>query len=482
MLLLILFFLIIMASGQEIPGKLYSYTCSAEKRDLCVGVSPGKQQVATNLPLQLKNKTNNELQGLDDEKLRSDFIYGVTNGTLRYSKDSNYCYQRRGRTSDLYLMEGGCNTTRAFWNTSKFLENAEQVAVLQHVATGLCATIMRCDLIYNKQLKIEYCDKDVYYPETSLKNMQRSAMIKLWPCSPRFRMAQTFRQREDCVPGCDAILQDNIECDPVCNTPLCNDDNGWCDSQSPTPPTGSPSLSPSLAPTSSSPSLRPSSKPSNRPSVSPSNNPSHTPSANPTTESPTSIPTGSPSRGPSSNPTPPSISPSVSPSYFPTTSPTASPANNDTVLLVIVAEWDKRWLLFLLLLLLCCCCPIFYMRRKKEEPPPPPEEEEEIGLEEFLSETNPEKPFRPDSDSPIVEVEVERVELNEAMLPNVDAIKLRKGGSLVRVVDTTNKNYTRIEGTNSFRFVTDKYGPEEIPSENLDRVVEQIKTNQLKKS
>jgi hypothetical protein len=477
-------FLVFFASAsvaQELRNKKYSYTCLAEKRDLCIGVSPGPKQVDENLPLQLKNKTNNELQGLDDEKMRSDFVYGSINGTLRYSKDPNFCYQRRGKGSDLYLMEGGCNTTRAFWNTTKFLDNALQIAPLIHVPTRLCATVMRCDIIKNAKLGIEFCDKTVNFPATELKHLQKSAMIRLWTCSPKFKLAQTFRQREDCVPGCDANLQDNDFCDSVCNTPLCGNDNGWCNSQSPTPPTRSPTNSPSTTPTanpSGNPSTTPTSNPSRNPTDHPTNNPTRIPS-----RAPSSSPSHRPSRSPSISP---STSPSISPTFHvPTSNPSRSPSSNPTkspttTLAAAAAVFPWWWIVIGVLLLCCFCCVV--KQPKKKETHSGYEEEPDIEVLETVKyeETPPASPTPPVPllvETPIYEVIYEVEELPKRVIR--------------KEVDSTDKNYERteeykevkgeIKKTVSFqRQKNIEYKEKDVPADKLDNVINELKSS-LKK-
>lgn len=474
MLLIILFLFCFYVQSQEIPGKLYSFTCLAEERDLCIGVSPGRKQVTEDLEAQVKNKSSNLLQGLDDEKMRSDFTYGTTNGTLKYSKDPTFCLQRIQKTNRIFLKRGGCNTPLAFWNTTRFLDNQLQVSVLQHVGSGLCATVMRCDLIINKELKIEYCDKKVNEPAKSLEQIQKSAMVRLWTCwfAPKGnkanRIAQTWRQREDCVPGCGADLQDNNKCDPVCNTEQCNMDNGMCLSKSPTPPTRRPTFSPSLNPIpmpSINPSINPTSNPSKRPSINPSNNPSHNPTNNPS-NNPSKRPSNRPSRIPSVNPTlsPSTKRPSRNPSRNPSFSPTKSPTSQ--VVAYVLPWW---WILLGVLLFLCCCCfvPIYYRKKKQEL-----DKDEEEVIKVVKREKTP---------SPIIKEEetVKEVELEDFELPP-PAIPTKR--TIRKEVDPNNNNYIKeqVGRTISFRKNANEYKEEEIPAENLEKVINEIKS--LKKT
>jgi hypothetical protein len=486
MFYLLLFLFVLNVTGQEIPGKLYSFTCLAAERDLCIGVSPGKKQVTEDLEAQVKNKSSNVLQGLDDEKMRSDFTYGTTNGTLKYSKDPTFCLQRIQKTNRIFLKRGGCNTPLAFWNTTRFLDNQLQVSALQHVASGLCATVMRCDLIINEKLKIEYCDKKVNEPAKSLDQIQKSAMVRLWTCwfAPKGnkanRIAQTWRQREDCVPGCDAVLQDNTVCDPVCNTEACNMDNGYCNSKSPTPPTRSPTFSPSINPT-NNPSTNPSINPTSSPSVNPSVQPTTNPSINPT-KSPSNNPSRIPSNNPSNKPTLiPSFAPTTKrPSTNPTRNPSFSPTKSPTSQVGTMFPW--WWILLGILLLLCCCfcipvycIPVYYRGLKQA---PPPDEEEVIRV--IKRDPTP-KSTPPRDPTPIMEEAlIKEVELEEFELPP-PAIQPRR--TIRKEVDPNNNNYVKekVGRTISFRKNGNEYQETEIPAENLDKVVNELK-NTIKKT
>jgi hypothetical protein len=353
-------------------------------------------------------------------------------------------------------MEGGCNTTKAYWNTTRFLENKQQIAVLQHMNTGLCATVMRCDIIKNKKLGIEYCDKNVNFPEMSLKNIQRSAMVRLWPCKDKFKLAQSWRQRLDCSPSCTVNMEENDVCDPECNTEKCNMDNQMCVSKSPTPPTESPTNSPSINPTNSptnNPSINPTQNPS---SLSPTNNPSYNPTSNPS-YNPSNSPSNNPTSNPTNNPTRYPSPPSNNPSYNPSLSPSLSPS------VVLPQPFNYLWILLLLVLLyLLCCIPIKYVKQKKEEIKDL--EKNEIVEIEIINQHTIKPENMPEYMNTI-----------PPPLPSVPNVP--RSRTINKEIDIHNKVWEKkvIGKTVSFTRNKDNYGKADIPAEHLDRVVNELK-------
>lgn len=410
-----------------IVNKKLSYICLSKRDDLCLGTSPGTEPIDADLLLQLKYRMRNEAKGLDVFKTRWDLTY-KRNGTFLSSGNTDYCIQQRGAGVDIYVAKGACNESVAFWNTTRFLENKKMEASIQHLRTKWCATVMHCVMIYNKQIKQSYCNKDYKKPERSGK-FQATSIVRLWPCwwtalgNIRDRDAQTFRNRLDCSVNCTVNMVGDGKCDQACANAICELDGGDCVSSSPTMPTESPTLSPTFSPTgapSNAPSSNPSSNPTRLPTTVPTSSPSERPTNSPTTQSPTNIPSRQPSGNPSRNPTNPSSSPSVSPSGNPSYSPSTNPTINATIppplLLAATTTSTMEWwwwiiISILALLLLCCCCCCFYALRKRRAPPPKEKDEEQVikpptPRPEYKPGDNPPSPLLLEQEE-LVEVEVE---------------------------------------------------------------------------
>lgn len=90
-------------------------------------------------------------------------------------------------------------------------------------------------------------------------------------------------------------------------------------------------------------------------------------------------------------------------------------------------------------MLLCCCCvPVYYIRRKKEE-------------------------FKEKINSPF-----------EKEIEEIDAIQLRDQGMIRKETDKNNIHWIKEKKT-FIRSNTTNYVPENIPSENLDNVLNELK-------
>lgn len=501
---LLLFFVLAFVGAQELINKRYSYVCAENNNKLCVGISPGNQLISQNEAVMLKYRIRNEVNGFDWAKLRWDLnLTGIANIFL--SSDSRYCMQRKGTTNKL-IVKRGCNTKASFFNTTSFLSNSEMVGTVQHIGTKKCWTVMQCLMIVNNGNR--FCDPSVNVPERS-GIFQDTAHIRLWPCffnkkngNLMDKRAQTFTNKLDCVVGCTANMLDNRECDDACNTPICDNDNGWCNSQSPTPPSRSPTNSPTVSPSpnpSDTPSKNPSTTPTSRISNSPSHNPSHHPSTGPTgspsqypsinpTSVPSNIPSTSPTFSPTALPTDERLGSTSSPSgqilrtSFPSLSPTRSPS-------VPVAAGSNNLLWLLWLLVLLCCCPIcFYWRRKKKE--------EEASRFRFVkkftntesityrtkpdevikAEPPPQESFTristpPRPESPEIEIEVFEEETDTMELPS-------KRMELIKIDENEGSSYEKVfneDGTFVFKLKEgSRLTSTLVSAENKERVVDEL--------
>ena len=325
--------------------KLYSFFCVANQQDLCLGISTaGEPSYNPNgiYRLQVKRRINNELKGLDYEKMR--WRVDRVNGIIQMSNFTDLCLAKltpdNSWPGDVGLRPCGMSGTLETWNLLSFLTNINEQGVIglkDPAYQGQCLTVMQC----KRAQGTTFCSSSFNqeYTGTTLSDKQLAGTyVKLMPCAGL--AGQSFRQALDCAPGCSPFMLDlkNNVCDPACDNAACNWDNGACVTPMPTPPTPRPSTSPTHSPTTSSPTKSPSKSPSHSPSFSPTSSPTtSTPTNTPTTSIPTNSPTSSPSSSPSVHPTAnpttsiPTFSPSFSPTNMPTNSPTTrSPTKNPT--------------------------------------------------------------------------------------------------------------------------------------------------------
>lgn len=369
---LLIYICFVLANGNEIPGKLYSYVCLAVNDNLCFGVSPGDQLIDAALDLQLKLRMRNQNSGKDPLKLRYDVALSEY-GTFTFSSNKEFCIQKVGKKNKVQVKRNNCNTRAAWFNNTRLLQNKEMSGFIQHIGTKMCLTVMQCLQIVNDGRR--FCDKSVNVPVRDNMFID-TAYVRLHPCffdqargSLIDKNAQIFRNALDCAPNCTVNMVGDGNCDIPCANDICEKDGGDCDTNAPTPPTYSPSLRPS-----SSPSLRPTSFPTLSPSEAPSDAPtSSSPTTSPTLN-PSAVPTQSPSNVPSSSPSSsPTGFPSVSPTFSPSLSPSASPVRKNTTSpaaamgSVALLRWWEIVLIILGCILFCLICVWIEQRRIQEE-------------------------------------------------------------------------------------------------------------------
>lgn len=226
-----------------VTTKLYSYFCLVKSlnQDLCLGISSsGEDPVYRGSDLyhlQLKPRRNNELKGLDHQKLR--WSVDRERGRIRMTNFTDLCLARFSKKSQVVLRVCEEGSAHQAWELLSFMSNANEEGRIQSKADpSQCLTVMACD-----RRNQEYCDERSMKPSLSTHftvDIHRGSFLKMTPCVEG-RASQAFRQTLDCAPGCSPfMIQPSLEgnaCDPECANEACGFDGGACtDTPSPTTP------------------------------------------------------------------------------------------------------------------------------------------------------------------------------------------------------------------------------------------------------
>ncbi|MHA1684169.1 MAG: hypothetical protein ACTSUE_24745, partial [Promethearchaeota archaeon] len=354
---------------------LYSYICLSHDQNLCMGVSPGKDNVPKAVDrerLQAKRRQENVDKDSDWYKMKWHVDY--EKGSLQFSENQNICVLKSQQSSEIVLVTCQFEEGLDIWDLE--FDGLGASGVIRLKGSDDCITVVQCHEKNHKN-----CDPSVETyvmlgRDSDEDVFETGAYLKAKPCFDVSGLdvaeSQTWTQTLDCIPGCSPHFAGNNYCDEKCDIEECDWDGGDCDTLAPThSPTSNPTQSPALNP-SPAPTLPPT-------TISPTLSPNLDPTSFPTTLAPSLKPTQSPSPTPTLEPTlTPSQNPSLNPLVRVNTTVAPSVANNVSIVTLAPSlpqqeclDWYQyffnlqeieecpwwQWLIvFLTLLLLLCIC------------------------------------------------------------------------------------------------------------------------------